>query len=120
MGTGEHGQTSREFPDRLRVWELVTFTLLLFVATVYGVASWALWYMETVSPPDCGFLDLECELASLETSFILGAVAAVIVTPLVVRRWRRRSPGRVLAWVVVGAALTAASISVIVVSTLTD
>jgi hypothetical protein len=111
----QQAELSSASPDQtLRLWEVVLLGFGLFVVAalalflLLGMAIEALW------PPDCGFVDMDCELAPVMTGFWLGVATAAAVTFVVVRRWRRRPPQRVVAWLVSVAVITTVTAGLVV------
>ena len=85
----------------LKLWELVLFgfgvlvSAVLVLSTALGLAMEWLYVLSK----DCDG-KLFCGLDAYLAGFVAGVVAAPFVTYVVIRRWRRRPPHRVVAWVV--------------------
>jgi hypothetical protein len=90
----------------LKLWELVLFGLGVLISSVWVLAialGHATYWLYVLAAEDCGTSDLSCELDGLMwlgPGMMLGVVAALIVTYVVIRRWRRRPPHRAVAWLV--------------------
>ena len=90
----------------LNLWELVLlgFGVLMSAVWVLVIAlGHATYWLRAVVAEDCGAFDLSCELDALNwllPGMVLGIVAALIVTYVVIRRWRHRPPHRAVAWLV--------------------
>lgn len=87
----------------MRRWELVLFGFGVLITVGWVLVPTLGQVTYRVFAGDCGTYDLFCELDSLVWLFpgvMLGVVAAVTVTYVVVRRWRQRPPHRVVAWLI--------------------
>jgi hypothetical protein len=88
----------------MRPWELVLcgFGVLVAASWILVIAlGHATYGLYLLFAEDCGTYDLFCELDGLGwllPGMVLGVVAAITVTYVVVRRWRRRPPHRAVAW----------------------
>jgi hypothetical protein len=90
----------------LKLWELVLFGFGVLISAVWVLAialGHATYWLYLLAAEDCGTSDLSCELDGLMwlgPGMVLGVVAALIVTYVVIRRWRRRPPHPAVAWLV--------------------
>jgi hypothetical protein len=90
----------------MRRWELSLFGFGVLIGAVWVLVialGHATYGLHLLVAEDCGSYDLACELDGLWwllPGMVLGVVAAVIATYVVVRRWRRRAPHRAVAWLV--------------------
>lgn len=77
----------------------------MFGFGVLVVAGWVLVPVlaevsNAVFAADCGTFDFDCEMGAYTAGMLLGAVSALAVTFVVLRRWRQRPPLRSVAWFV--------------------